>query len=162
MPANHNFHVNCPRKWHYSGDVSIEYGGQFFHAGDIQDGDDLVRCISVQRSGVSNQWVIRAGQVFLGQDGERLLPKEKLAEEFGWALDDLETRSAGHTLLRVLQVEQVYSNWGFEEGHQIILQLGKNYDPLASESDRYPEPDYILQHNARVENWLRNNILRTW
>lgn len=162
--SNHNFHVNCPRKWHYSGDVSIEHGGLFIHAGDIQESlqgkEEHIRVIEVRARNCSNQWSVYAGQVWIGKDGERLLSKERLAEEWSMSLAEFEARSAGHTWVRVYQVEDLFRNYGMEMDADIHLQVGKLYD--GQEADRIAEPDYILQHNARVENWLRNNILRTW
>lgn len=164
MPANHNFHVNCPRKWHYSGDVSIEYGGLFLHAGDIQESlqgkDDRVRCIEVMARNFSNQWSVYAGLIWTGNHGARLLSKEQLADAWSISLDELQARSAGQTWMRVYQVEDCFRTHGMEMDHVLHLQVGKTYD--GQEADRIAEPDHILQHNARIENWLRNNILRTW
>ena len=154
----HNFHLFCPRKWHYSGDVNIENGGMFFHAGQIQDGSERVDCIGVTRRGLSNLWQIRFGEVWLGAHDARLLPKVKLAEEMGWNLDELEQRSSGHTLLRHFQVEFCATHWGVEDAHDLYIQIGKTFE--GQDSDNVDGPDQILPKNARIENWLRKHALR--
>ena len=159
----HNFHLFCPRKWHYNGDVNIENGGMFLHAGQIQAGDERVDCVGVTRRGQSNLWQIRFGEVWLGKDCSRLIPKERLAEELGWGLDVLDhgvfdKLSTGHTFLRHMQVEFCAQTWGVEDAHDLYIQIGKTFD--GQDSDNVDDPDVVLPHNARIENWLRKNALR--
>lgn len=160
----HNFHLFCPRKWHYSGETNLGNGqgggqGMFLHAGQIQAGAEHVDCVGIARRGDSNQWEVRFSQVWCGPQDARLLPKVKLAEEMGWNLEELEQRSSGHTLLRHFQVEFCATHWGVIDEHTLFIQVGKAYE--GPDSDRmYGEPDVILPKNARIENWLRKHALR--
>lgn len=169
---SHNFHVDCPRKWAYDGDVCIDYGGKFFCKEDLMEliefGADgpqpgqsaTVAVTGVERRGLSNQYTIRQSQVFISPS--RWFTDQRLFAELGWKVDQLATMrrtSTGLLHLAMLQASLISSYYGVEDDHDTHLQLGKNYDEYASESDRIEEPDYILAPNARIENWLRRNVL---
>lgn len=169
----HNFHVDCPRKWVYDGDGNINYGGKFYNRAqleqilaDIGDGHPQpgqswrVDIIDVIQRGVSNQYTISFEHVIV--DSLKWVHDEQLLQELTWEpekIASLRRTSSGALHYVLMQAAFTAGYHGLDCESELHIQIGKEYDPLASENDQVDEPDHTLQPNARIENWLRRNVL---
>lgn len=155
-----NFHTKCPSGWLYSGDVSVVHGGTFYKIADLAEHEtdflaggvsvEFVECSGVD--GCDNQYRIERGSIWINPKID--LSREKLAQEFGWTLEDM----PGDVLaINQLRAEYLKGYFGFDSDLREVVQIGKRPDDYANSPDN---ADTVLNGNCKIENYLIRNFLQ--
>lgn len=147
------------RRWNYSGDINLEYGGLFWREDGSEDYVCAVRVTPCSDAGgPSNKFHIEHGSIFLWNPGDK--QRESALECIGSNSAKLATLAPRHA--RAALVEAVCAYAGLDGPDQAVVQVGAKVDSFWSDrrGDAWnPGPDHILRANASLRRFIRSQFM---
>jgi hypothetical protein len=139
------------KRWHYSGDINLEYGGYFWK----EDGaDDYVLAVRVtpcaDAGGPSNMFWIEPGSIYLPADAEK---RKRALDCCGWISTDKPTRAM------LVDAFLAYNGIDKDCYGQTTVSIGKPESGRSEWNDKIV-PDVQLRGNASLKNYVRKEFLR--
>lgn len=152
------------RRWNYSGDVDLEYGGLFWREAGAHEYVEAVRVTPCSDAGGPNN-------VFHVESGSIYMPRERYgaaldtcgykvgrAWETGAQVIDGTGKALDARASRALIVDAFACYHGVERDSEYMLRIGK-VDPGASGWGSDCEPDFVLRAGSSLKNFVRREFL---
>lgn len=141
------------KRWHYIGDINIEYGGTYIQESGYLDHAyyvDTVPCSDC--GGPNNLFWIEKGSVYLGNPSHVARALECMGHEKGDKVSLIETAYA------------VFRYMGGDCDIRRIIQIGKGdadsyYRDYGFRGFAYPEVDEYLRGNVSLKRYVRREWL---
>lgn len=136
------------KRWHYSGDINLEYGGIFIQDSGYPDHVYAVEVIAGSDLGFADcQFIVNRGSIYIGTDKEDIKRALECSRLYESDKPDWKQIALAMNAYRGMDIED-----------QNTYQIGKltNYDP-----DKAHEfnPDYQLRGNTSLRRFIRTEFL---
>jgi len=144
------------KRWHYNGDVNLEYGGFWWR----EDGaDDYVLAVRVtpcsDAGGPDNLFHVERGSIYLPQDAAGRATRLSVC---GY----IDPPDANPATARTLYVDAAIAYGGIERDTyrgETVVQVGAKLDDCAEVGGWQPTPDVILRGNASLRRYIKREFL---
>lgn len=151
------------KRWNYSGDINLTYGGLFWREDGAKDYVNAIRVTPCSDAGgATNVYIVEQGSVYMPQDVNEI--KHAIAccgyklDKRGALIDGLGNRLIGKAK-RALMVDAWHAYHGIERdtyNGETVIRIGSKED-----CDGWnPEPDSIYRAGTRLKNIVRREFLK--
>lgn len=151
------------KRWKYSGDMDLEYGGLFWRAGLHDDYVDAVRVTPCSDAGgPDNLFYIETGSIYMPRD-KAAVALDTCGYRIGYVdpkhirVMDCTGAIMSKANSRALLVDAFAAYHGIERDYETVVQIGPAEERNCNGWS--PDPDHVLRSNAKLANFVRRECL---